>query len=98
MMKVVSGQGQIHNLRSLSSILISVAPSRPKHSLSRAVWKQTTPSGTLGPIPATIAKLCSSSSISSSVTVKNSGMGNLSVLAGTVTVTGPPVKSSPYKK
>ena len=66
-------------LRSLSMILISVAPIFPKQSI--AVWKQLhsvtpTPSTkqaalTSFPISATSAKLCSTSLILSSITSKN---------------------------
>ena len=90
---------KLNNLQSLSPILISVAPRRPKHSVcSIPTWKQLTFSGTSGPISATTAKLCSSSSISSSTIVKNSGTVNVRDPAGTTTVTGSLLKSATRRK
>ena len=58
-------------LRSLSVILISVAPRVPKHGIvPGAVWKQPIFSE-MSNMSATSANLCSSSSILSSLIVKN---------------------------
>ena len=65
------------NSRSLSVILISVAPRVPKQGIvPGAVWKQLMFSGTSS-ISATIAKLCSSSSMLSSLIVKNVDTSNV---------------------
>ena len=86
-------------LRSLSKILMRMAPRLPKQSVSSsAILKQLTPSGTFGPISATIAKLCLSSSILSSTMSKTCSMVYLCKFAGTVTALGSSVKSSPYGK
>ena len=84
------------NIRSLSVILISVAPRCPKHSVDPIPsWKQLIFSGTSGPISATIAKLCSSSSISSSLIVKNCVISyDGLLLAGTVIVVALLLKSA----
>ena len=57
------------NSPSLSRITISVAPDLPKQPASptACLWKQTNLSGTSLPISATSMKLCSNSSISSSI-------------------------------
>ena len=84
------------NIRSLSVILISVAPRRPKQTSDPTpIWKQLIFSGTSGPISPTIAKLCSSSSILSSLIVKNCIISyDRPLLAGTVIVVTLSLKSA----
>ena len=75
-------------------ILISVAPCFPWQFVSpTAVWKHAVFSGTPN-ISATTAKLCSSSSILSSLIVKNVDISNDLLLAGTVTLIASPRKSA----
>ena len=62
-----------------------MAPSVPKQVIvPGAVWKQLISSGTSS-ISATIAKLCSSSSMLSSLIVKNVDTANVVLFAGIVT-------------
>ena len=83
------------NLRSLSVILISVIPCRPKHAVPPScVMKQLIFSGTSN-ISASIAKLCSSSSTLSSLTVKNVGISSVLLPAGIVTLIEVTLKSGP---
>ena len=79
--------------RSLSVILIAVAPRRPWHMLSPiARWKQLILSGT-SIISAIIAKLCWTSFISSSIILINVCISNNILLAGIVMLIVPLEKS-----
>ena len=76
-------------------ILISVAPRVPKQGrVPGAVWKQLMSSDTSS-ISATNAKLCSSSSMLSSLIVKNLGTLNVLLEAGIITSMEETLKSGP---